>query len=237
MYVRRGILAAAALLLISGCGSDARSASGVAPNVLVTQVSTTTLAPTTTFAATTTTLAATTTTASTQPATTTSSTTTTTTTTIVAPTTELQTLPAPDAVPTDENAVEPRQELGSIEIPAIGVDKTMFEGVTLTTLNRGPGHWPGTALPGQIGNVVVGGHRVSHDKPFRNLDKLVPGDQVIFTTTEGRFVYDVVSTEIVTPDAIRIIDQTPEKTATLFACNPPGSTKQRIVIHLALATS
>jgi sortase A len=223
MYVRRGILAAAALLLISGCGSDARSASGVAPNVLVTQVSTTTLAPTTTFAATTTTLATTTTTA--------------TTTTIVAPTTELQTLPAPDAVPTDENAVEPRQELGSIEIPAIGVDKTMFEGVTLTTLNRGPGHWPGTALPGQIGNVVVGGHRVSHDKPFRNLDKLVPGDQVIFTTTEGRFVYDVVSTEIVTPDAIRIIDQTPEKTATLFACNPPGSTKQRIVIHLALATS
>ena len=90
-------------------------------------------------------------------------------------------------------------------------------------------------MPGDVGNVVVGGHRVSHDKPFRNIDKLVDGDEVVFTTDAGRFVYTVVSTEVVTPDAIRIIDQTPDHTATLFACTPPGSTSHRLVVHLALA--
>lgn len=145
-------------------------------------------------------------------------------------------LPTPAAPPADPHAAEQRIGIGSIEIPRIGVNKPMFEGVTLTTLDRGPGHWPGTAMPGQPGNVVVGGHRVSHDRPFRNIDRLTPGDEVIFTTDAGRFVYRVVGTEIVTPDAIRIIDQTPSPTATLFACTPPGSTSHRIVVHLALST-
>jgi sortase A len=143
-------------------------------------------------------------------------------------------LPNPEAPP-DENANEPVVELGTIEIPRINVTKTMFEGITLSTLDRGPGHWPGTAMAGQPGNVVVAGHRVSHDKPFRNLDKLEPGDDVIFTTDAGRFVYKVTSTEVVTPDALWIVDQTADSTATLFACHPPGSTRQRIVVHLAYA--
>ncbi|MCU1395409.1 MAG: peptidase family protein [Ilumatobacteraceae bacterium] len=143
-------------------------------------------------------------------------------------------LPIPIAVPVDSRGDEPKIQLGTIEIPKIGLSTTLWEGIRLTTLDRGPGHWPGTAMPGQVGNVVVAGHRVSHDKPFRNLDQLAPGDQVIFTTSDGRFVYEVTSTEIVTPDTIRIIDQTTDKTATLFACHPPGSTKERIVVHLNL---
>ncbi|HEX2782173.1 MAG TPA: class E sortase [Ilumatobacteraceae bacterium] len=142
------------------------------------------------------------------------------------------TLPNPESPP-DDNASEPLAALGTIEIPKIGVTKSMYEGITLSTLNHGPGHWPGTAMPGSQGNVVIAGHRVSHDKPFRNLDKLVPGDQVIMTTDAGRFVYQVTGTDIVYPDALWIVDQTADYTATLFACNPPGSTKQRIVVHLA----
>ena len=144
------------------------------------------------------------------------------------------TLPTPVAAPSDSRGKEAVVQVGSIEIPKIGLATTMYEGIRLTTLDRGPGHWPGTAMPGAVGNVVVGGHRTSHDKPFRNIDKLQPGDQVIFDTADGRFVYAVTSTEIVTPDAIRIIDQTAGKTATLFACHPLGSTRQRIVVHLAL---
>jgi sortase A len=143
-------------------------------------------------------------------------------------------LPAPIDVPADSRGAEPVIELGSIAIPKIGVEERMFEGIRLTTLDRGPGHWPGTAMPGGIGNVVVAGHRTSHSKPFRKLDQLVPGDQVVFTTGDGVFTYDVTSTEIVEPTATYIVDQTPEKTATLFACHPAGSTKFRIVIHLAL---
>ena len=86
--------------------------------------------------------------------------------------------PSRSPPPADPNAPEPVNELGTIEIPKIDVTKRMFEGVTLTTLNRGPGHWPGTAMPGQVGNVVIGGHRTSHDKPFRHIDELDPGDEV-----------------------------------------------------------
>jgi sortase A len=144
-------------------------------------------------------------------------------------------LPNPEAPPADPRAPEALVELGTIEIPKIGVTKSLYEGITLTTLDKGPGHWPGTAMPGQIGNVVIAGHRVSHDKPFRHIDELVAGDDVIFNTADGRFVYKVTSTEVVQPDALWIVDQTADSTATLFACHPVGSTRQRIVVHLAFA--
>lgn len=143
-------------------------------------------------------------------------------------------LSIPVAVPVDSRGDEPVINLGTIEIPKIGLKTDLYEGIRLTTLDRGPGHWPGTAMPGAVGNVVVAGHRVSHDKPFRKVDQLVAGDQVIFTTADGVYTYSVTSLEIVTPDRISIIDQTADKTATLFACHPPGSTRERIVVHLTL---
>ena len=155
--------------------------------------------------------------------------------TTVPPTTIPAALPVPAEVPADPRAKVPIVQVGTIEIPKIGVSKPMFDGVTLTVLDNGPGHWTGTALPGQMGNVVVAGHRTSHDRPFRNIDQLVAGDEVIFTTADGRFVYLVTSTEVVLPTAVEIIDQTPAYTATLFACHPVGSTRERIVVHLALA--
>jgi sortase A len=91
-------------------------------------------------------------------------------------------------------------------------------------------------MPGEPGNVVLAGHRTSHDAEFRDLDELEPGDEVIMHTLAGRFVYRVASTEIVPPEALWIIDQTPDRTATLFACHPPGSVRERIVVHLDLAT-
>jgi sortase A len=111
----------------------------------------------------------------------------------------------------------------------------MYEGITLKTLDRGPGHWPGTAGAGHVGNAVIAGHRTSHNKDFRKIDELEPGDEIILSTDEGRFVYHVTRTEIVKPDAIWIVDQTPTATATLFACHPPGSTRERIVVFADLA--
>lgn len=142
-------------------------------------------------------------------------------------------LPAP--LPTADAAAQPEgSALGTIEIPRIGLNKSLYEGISIPTLNRGPGHWPGTALPGQLGNVVVGGHRTTKGRPFRHLEQLVAGDEVIFTTTAGRFMYRVVRTEIVTPDQMWIINQTEAYTATLFACHPAGSTRERIVVFLEL---
>jgi sortase A len=136
--------------------------------------------------------------------------------------------------PPPENAVDPTKLVGKIEIPKIGIDENMYEGIALSTLDKGPGHWPGTAMPGQPGNVVVAGHRVSHSKPFRHIDDLAEGDQVKFTINGTEFTYVVTGHEIVDPTAIRIVEQTAEPTATLFACHPPGSVAERYVVHLAL---
>ena len=142
----------------------------------------------------------------------------------------------PVGAPPEDGSVDPVVVLGTIEIPRIGISESLYEGIRLTTFDRGPGHWPGTAMPGQFGNAVVGGHRTSHTRPFRHLDALVPGDEVVFTTADGRFVYRVVSTEVVTPDVTRVVNQNPGFTATLFACHPLGSTRERIVVHLILST-
>ena len=217
----RRIAASLVVVLLVGCGDDA-----------VQQA-----ASTSTLVSTTTRPAATTTTGTTVPVTTTTSTTvpvtTTSTTTTVAVTTTSEALPVPLAAPAPR-AKDPIVELGTLEIPKIGVTKPLLEGVSLTVLDHGPGHWPGTAQPGHVGNVVIGGHRTSHDRPFRHIDQLVAGDEMILTTSEGRFVYRVTSTEVVKPNAIWIIDQTTAFTATLFACHPVGSTRERFVVHLEL---
>jgi sortase A len=127
-------------------------------------------------------------------------------------------------------------ELGSIYIPAIGVNSVMYEGIRMTTLDYGPGHWPGSAMPGQPGNVVVGGHRTSKHKVFRRVDELVPGDEIIFTMPDGVYTYVVNRIEIVDPSAVWIVDPTPTPQATLFACHPPGSTRQRIIVFSDLVS-
>ena len=169
--------------------------------------------------------------------TTTEATTTTTTTEAPAPAAASGGESTPVTVPTDIHAAEPVIALGNLSIPKIGVDMTMYEGVRMSTLEYGPGHWPGTATPGQAGNVVVGGHRTSKHKVFRNVDQLDPGDQIVFTNPDGSVhTYAVSSVEIVQPTDVWIINPTETATATLFACHPPGSTAQRIVVFADLVS-
>ncbi len=167
----------------------------------------------------------------------------TTTTTVETTTT---TAPPPTAVPVaapsrpvrpprDPYAAEPIRQIGSIEIPKIGLSHPVFEGISLRNIDQGPSHWPGTALPGQAGNAVFAGHRVTHTHPFRNIDQLVPGDDVFFDIGGVRSHYVVTGHEVVRPTEVRIADQTAEPTATLFACHPPHSATYRYVVHLALA--
>lgn len=222
--VAAGVLATS--LTLGACGGSGEPEVEAAIDATTTSISTTTstIAPatTTTVPRTTTTQRATTTTS------TTTSTSTTTTTTLLPQESE------PIAPPRDAHASEPVIELGRIVIPKIGVDMEMYEGIRLTTLDYGPGHWPGSAMPGQAGNVVVGGHRTSKHKVFRDVDQLVAGDEIIFRDAAGEHVYQVSRIEIVDPSAVWIIDPTETPTATLFACHPPGSTAQRIVVFADL---
>ncbi len=146
-------------------------------------------------------------------------------------------LPRPLAPPTDPDADVPITPAGEIEIPSIGLVHPMYEGVWETVLNRGPGHWPGSAEPGGWGNAVYGGHRVTYSRPFRNLDRLKVGDEIIVRKDGVAHTYRVTDSLVVDPTALWIVDQHPGRTITLFTCHPPGSAAQRLVIHGELLSS
>jgi sortase A len=136
--------------------------------------------------------------------------------------------------PEDAYAPEPVLEIGTIEIPKIGLNHRIMHGISLRNIDEGPSHWPGTALPGEDGNAVFAGHRVTHSHPFRNIDQLVPGDEIFFTVNGFRTRYVVTGKEVVSPTRLDIIQPTPTPTATLFACHPPGSARQRYVVRASL---
>ena len=142
-------------------------------------------------------------------------------------------LPVPDPPP-DWRVKDEYLELGTIEIPAIDVTQKLLKGVTLRTFDKGVGWWPGTAEPGGYGNMVLGGHRTSGIKPFRHVDKLKRGDEIIVTTPAESFTYVVRKIDVVDDSALWIVDQEPGYTATLFACHPVGSTAERIVVFADL---
>jgi sortase A len=140
----------------------------------------------------------------------------------------------PVRAPVNPYQPEAYRVIGSIEIPKLGLRAPIGEGISLSTIDRGPAHWPGTAMPGQVGNVVIAGHRVTHTHPFRYLDRLVPGDEIVFDVAGRRWTYRMTGTEVVTPDQTRIVRQTSNPTATLFACHPPGSARYRYVVYFEL---
>ncbi len=146
-------------------------------------------------------------------------------------------LPQPEDAPTNPYAATPEVRHGQLEIPAIGLSQPFFEGVTLTAINRGPSHWPGTAMPGEVGNVVIAGHRTTYTKPFWSLNELEPGDELIFTVDGERITYVLERLEIIYPTDIHIVNQTAERRATLFGCHPRGSARQRIVGHFVIESS
>ena len=157
-----------------------------------------------------------------------------TTTTTRPPTTTTVALPSPDDAPGNPYANVPVRQIGTIEIPRIALVHPIFEGVWLTVVDHGPGHWPGTAMPGAAGNAVFAGHRVTHTHPFLNVDQLRNGDQVIFHMPNGDFTYAVTQVLVVDPNAVWITNPTRSPTITLFACHPKHSAAHRIVIKGSL---
>ena len=137
-------------------------------------------------------------------------------------------------IPPDSYAPEPVREIGTMEIPSIGLRHRIFQGVTLHNIDRGPSHWTGSALPGEMGNTVFAAHRATHDQPFRHIDALDPGDKVIFTIGGARSTYEVTDHLVVRPADSWIADQTHEYTGTLYACHPVGSLAERYVVRLRL---
>lgn len=119
---------------------------------------------------------------------------------------------------------------GIIRIPAIGLNQAVGEGVDREHLKLGPGHYPGTALPGQEGNVVISGHRTTYTHPFRDLDLLGPGDEILLDSAGATHIYRVSEILVVSADNVEPLRGTGDIRLTLTTCHPKGSARQRLVV-------
>jgi sortase A len=161
--------------------------------------------------------------------------------------------PPPVAAPTPTPAPVTPVELGSglavLRIPRLGDwndrPPVVVEGVSTADLKKGPGHIPGTALPGEIGNVVLSGHRTTYGAPFERFDELQPGDAVVVETRDTWFTYTVTGTRIVRPSAIEVTYPVPgdrgatptRRLLTLTTCHPRFSARQRMVVSAELTAA
>lgn len=141
-----------------------------------------------------------------------------------------------------------------LRIPALGKrwKFVVIEGIGTEQLKKGPGHYPDTALPGEVGNFAVAGHRTTYLAPFYNLDRLRTGDRIYVETAAGWFVYrvqDIPGTpakarQIVSPSAVNVVYPVPHqpdearaatlRVLTLTTCNPRYSAAQRLIVHALL---
>jgi sortase A len=120
--------------------------------------------------------------------------------------------------------------IGEIEMPAIHKHAYVVQGTDTGSLRKGPGHYPDTPLPGKRGTVGIAGHRTTHGAPFRHIDSLKPGDQIVLAMPYGTFTYRVQRTRIVDPNATWILHTVGYNRLVLSACHPLYSAAQRIVV-------
>jgi sortase A len=119
-----------------------------------------------------------------------------------------------------------------IDIPKINVSQVVVSGTNESDLSKGPGHYSGTAMPGQAGNIAIAGHRTTHGAPFNGLANLAPGDPIYLTDIYGhRMTYVVALTPYpVQPSNVSVLNYFGDNRLTLTTCNPEFSARQRLVV-------
>lgn len=128
-------------------------------------------------------------------------------------------------------ALPVNQPVGLLSIPKMGILDAIVEGVGEAQLEQGPGHYPGTPLPGEAGNVAIAGHRTTYAHPFYNLNELGPGDSIYILTKQGFFHYRVTQSQVVAPTDVAVLaSHAQQSTLTLTTCNPRYSASTRLVV-------
>jgi sortase A len=129
--------------------------------------------------------------------------------------------------------------LTRILIPKLNVNVVVVEGISANALRAGAGHYPATAMPCQDGNVAIAGHRTTYGKPFANVDRLAPGDQITLVTPVGSCVYQMSKGPfVVSPTDIQVVANTRgSHNLTLTSCHPKGSASQRIIVRATMVSS
>ena len=120
--------------------------------------------------------------------------------------------------------------LATIEIPALAVKALVRQDVSASVLDRGPGHYPGTSLPGRGGTIGIAGHRVTHTRPFLRLNELRLGARIVITRNSYPYVYRVSAMRVVPPTAVWTLEPGAVETLVLTACHPPRTARSRLVV-------
>ena len=141
------------------------------------------------------------------------------------------------------------EAVARITIPKIGLDSIVVSGVTEADLRKGPGHYPQTPMPGQLGNAAIAGHRTTYGQPFHNLDQLAVGDEILVTTLDGTFTYTLdrepfavapTQVDVLLPEERLRANGTPtgrfKAQLTLTTCNPKYSASERLIVKAELDT-
>jgi sortase A len=136
----------------------------------------------------------------------------------------------------EERQVRTGVAVGRIVIARIGLNALVVQGTDTASLEKGPGHYPSTALPGLGRTVAIAGHRTTYLAPFRHIDALRPGDRISVQMPYGRFVYTVQYHRIVSPSAWSVTRNVGYERLVLSACNPLYSAAQRIVVFARLSS-
>jgi sortase A len=154
-------------------------------------------------------------------------------------------LTAPDFVASyGPGNLEAGDPFARLIVAELRVDVIVVEGTTGNALQSGAGHYTNSPFPGEVGNVAIAGHRTSFGAPFRMLDRLTEGSEVVLVTPKGRFVYAVAppfeghaNPWVTTPRDFSVISPTAGRSLTLTTTHPPESALERLIVRLRLKTS
>ncbi|HEY8002307.1 MAG: class E sortase [Vicinamibacteria bacterium] len=130
--------------------------------------------------------------------------------------------------------VKTGQGIGRIEIPSIDLSIVVVQGTDTASLQKGPGHYPETAFPGQGRTIGIAGHRTTYLAPFRRINEIEDGDQITLEMPYGTFTYEVEKHEIVDPSQVEIVDDVGYERLVLTACHPLYSAAQRWAVFAKL---
>lgn len=151
---------------------------------------------------------------------------------------EARPLPTRNAsAPRKQNARLTNGLIGRLKVPRIGLSVMVMEGSGEDTLRRAAGHIPGTALPGEPGNIGISGHRDTFFRPLKNIQE---DDLISLTTPQGAVQYRVVSTSVVSPQEVAVLDPTGNDSLTLVTCYPfsfVGAAPERFIVRAELVTT
>ena len=125
--------------------------------------------------------------------------------------------------------------IGRIKIDRIGLDMVVVQGTDTASLQKGPGHYEATPLPGQPGTVAIAGHRTTYLAPFRHIDQIEDGDEVRIEMPYGAFTYVVQRHEVVDPSDVGILKPVGFDQLVLTACHPPYSAAHRYAVFARLS--